>query len=486
MLRVRIRNPNPLSRRRDLAYPLLGDFGWDNRMISSIETVQRDLAAGTQTSRALVEEALERAADPMGEGHLVFTRIYAEQARVAAENIDKSRAAGTDLSSIAGIPISVKDLFDIKGDVTTAGSELRSAAPLAKADATAVARLRDAGAVIVGRTNMTEFAFSGVGLNPHYGTPANPYDRVARRIPGGSSSGAAVSVADGMAVAALGTDTGGSVRIPAALCGLVGFKPTQSRVPTAGVFPLSTTLDSVGTIAPTVRCCHALDVVLSGDAPWELQALPLRGRIFAVPTSYFLDELDRNVADSFERSLSLLSAAGANILQVEIEEIDGIVAANAQGGFAAAESYAFHRRMGHDLEKCEPRVRERILRGKEISAADYIDLHERRSSLIQSFQRNNNRFDFLLCPTVPIVAPKISALEGNREEFRRVNLLLLRNPSIVNFLDLCALTLPCHRTGDPPVGLMVIGRNLEDKRLLSAALSIEQTLMPRLARARPA
>ena len=450
-------------------------------MIANIETTQHDSVTGVGSSRALVEEVLQRATDPMGEGHLVFTRIYADEARLAAESIDRSRVAGIDLSPIAGIPISIKDLFDVEGDVSTAGSVLRCAAPPAKADAAAVARLRNAGAVIIGRTNMTEFAYSGVGLNPHYGTPPNPYGRAARRIPGGSSSGAAVSVADGMAVAALASDTGGSVRIPAALCGLTAFKPTQSRVPTTGVFPLSTTLDSVGTIAPTVRCCHALDVILSGDAPWELHALPLRDRIFAVPTNYFLDALDRKVADSFERSLSLLSAAGAKIMQIEIEEIDDIVAANAQGGFAAAESYAFHRRMGHDLDQCDPRVRERILRGGAISAAEYIDLLQQRASLIQRFQRYNNRFDFLLCPTVPIVAPEISVLEADVEEFRRVNFLLLRNPSVVNFLDLCSLTLPCHRHGEPPVGLMVIGRSLDDKRLLSAALSIEQMLTPRLS-----
>src|SRR5258707_780704 len=176
-------------------------------------------------SRTLVEEALWRALDPGGEGHLVFTRINAERAIGEAAQADRLMEAGVQSSPLCGLPVSVKDLFDVAGEVTTAGSAvLRGGAPAAH-DAIAVARLKQAGAVIVGRTNMTEFAYSGVGINPHYGTPSNPYDRKTGRIPGGSSSGAAISVTDGMACAAVGTDTGGSVRIPAALSGITAFKP---------------------------------------------------------------------------------------------------------------------------------------------------------------------------------------------------------------------------------------------------------------------
>ncbi len=445
-------------------------------MITSIQAAREAFAAGRLSSRALVEESLERIHDPAGEGKFAFTRIYAEQARRAAKLADHCKETNLKLPSVAGIPVSIKDLFDVRGEVTLAGSVLRRSASPAQADAVAVMRLRAAGAVILGRTNMTEFAYSGVGLNPHYGTPANPYDRAARRIPGGSSSGAAVSVSDGMVLAALASDTGGSIRIPAALCGLTGFKPTQSRVRTTGMFPLSTALDSIGPIARTVHCCYLLDAILSGDAPWELRELPLRGQTFAVPTNYFLDDLDRHVAECFDRALALLSKAGVKILPIAIKEIDDMVTANAGGGFTAAEAYAFHSKMNHDLDQCDPLVRERIVLGRTISAADYRDLLDRRLAFIDRFRKYWNRFDLLICPTVPLVAPQMAALEASAEEFRRVNRLLLRNPSVVNFLDACAITLPCHRAGEAPVGLMAVGATLQDKFLLSIALSIEQVL----------
>src|SRR5712691_2301816 len=223
-----------------------------------IAALARELAEGETTSRKLVEAALVRIADAGGEGGRAFTKVHAQGALLAADASDRLRKEGVVPSALAGLPVSIKDLFDIAGEVTTAGSKILRDAPPATADAVAVARLRAAGAVVIGRSNMSEFAFSGIGINPHYGTPANPYDRGRRRIPGGSSSGAAVSVADGMAAFALGTDTGGSVRIPAALCGIAGFKPTRARVPLKGAFPLSTTLDSVGPLAPTVECCATI------------------------------------------------------------------------------------------------------------------------------------------------------------------------------------------------------------------------------------
>src|SRR6266404_4067777 len=221
-----------------------------------------DLAGGT-SSRSLVEECLARIADPAGEGRRVFLKIHADTARAAADAYDALRRHGAAPSLFAGIPISVKDLFDVAGDVTTAGSVALRHAPPATRDATAITRLRAAGFIPIGRTNMTEFAFSGLGINPHYDTPRNPYDRKTGRIPGGSSSGAAVSVTDSMAFGAVGTDTGGSCRIPAALCGLVSFKPTAKRIPLGGVLPLSSSLDSIGPLAASVVCCAALDAVLA-------------------------------------------------------------------------------------------------------------------------------------------------------------------------------------------------------------------------------
>jgi aspartyl-tRNA(Asn)/glutamyl-tRNA(Gln) amidotransferase subunit A len=421
------------------------------------------------TSRQLVEECLARALAPEGQGRLVFTRIDAERAR-------REAAAVEAISPIAGLPISVKDLFDVAGEVTTAGSpQLAGHAP-ATADAPAIARLRRAGAVIIGRTNMTEFAFSGVGINPHFGTPANPYQRERRRIPGGSSAGGAVSVADGMALAAIGSDTGGSVRIPAALCGLTGFKPTQRRVPVAGVYPLSETLDSVGPIARTVAACAALDAVMAGEdaalpAPADLAAVR-----FAVPTNYFLDGLDPRVARAFEAALAALERAGAKLPHAAFPEIAEIAAVNAGGGFAAAEGFRFHQREGTDLAACDPRVGERILRGSAIGAAEYAEMVKARAAILARFQAAHGGVDCILCPTVPLVAPEIAALENDAAEFRRVNLLLIRNPSVVNFLDRCALSLPCHAAGEAPAGLMLIGRPMGDRDLLAVGLAVERIL----------
>jgi aspartyl-tRNA(Asn)/glutamyl-tRNA(Gln) amidotransferase subunit A len=324
---------------------------------------------------------------------------------------------------------------------------------------------------------MSEFAFTGVGMNPHYGTPANPHDRTRRLIPGGSSSGAPVSVTDGMAVAAIGTDTGGSVRIPAALCGVVGFKPTQSRISLQGVFPLSGSLDSVGVIAPTVACCSEVDAILSGE-PWVQTNIDLKSRTVAVPKNHFLEDLDPQVAAAFERSIGKLSAAGATIVEVTLPGISEIEEINGRGGLSGPEAYAWHRRLGTGFEGYDPFVRERILRGRDISAADYLDMLAVRRAIIASFNewQAKSRWDVIACPTVPIVAPEISRLENDPKLYRHINRLLLRNPSVVNFLDRCALSLPCHAKGEAPVGLMLIGRGQEDHALLNLGIAIERAL----------
>ncbi|WP_374450452.1 amidase, partial [Stella sp.] len=309
-----------------------------------IAELAADLAAGRTTSRELTEAALARIADPAGEGAAAFMVVHADAARAAADASDRLRRHGIVPSPLAGIPVSVKDLFDEQGQVTRAGSIALADAPPAVADAPIVARLRAAGAVIVGRTNMVEFAFSGVGLNPHYGTPAAPFERATcRRIPGGSSSGAAVSVTDGMAAVAIGSDTGGSVRIPSAFCGLAGLKPTARRVPTAGAFPLSTTLDSVGPLAPTLACCAVTDAVMAGIAPTVPEAAPLAGLRFGLPRNIVRDGIQPMVADIFDAALQRLSEGGARIVEFDFEELNEIPAANAKGGFAVAEAWALHR-----------------------------------------------------------------------------------------------------------------------------------------------
>jgi aspartyl-tRNA(Asn)/glutamyl-tRNA(Gln) amidotransferase subunit A len=424
---------------------------------------------------AAVELALSRITDPSGEGAKTFTRAYRDEARVQAHEAERRITAGRTLSTIDGLPISIKDLFDVVGEVTRAGSVAIEHRPAAERDATVVARLKSAGAVLMGRTNMSEFAFTGVGINPHFGTPANPWDRATRRVPGGSSSGAPVSVTDGMAVAAIGTDTGGSVRIPAALCGIVGFKPTACRVPLDGVFPLSPNLDSAGVLAKTVELCAQIDAVLSAE-PWSPSACDITQAKLAVATNYFTDEMDPAVARAFDSALLRLSRAGAKLAEIRIGELSDISAINARGGLSSPEAFAFHRRIGTNFDLVDPRVRERILRGGEVSAADYLDMLHAREAVRRSFERAHGKWDAILCPTVPIVAPEIAVPENNADAFRQTNRLLLRNPGVVNFLDRCALTLPCHAEGEPPAGIMLIGRRMADRELLSLGKQIEKSL----------
>src|SRR5216684_1703228 len=432
-------------------------------------------------SRALVEDCLARIKDPAGEGRRVFLKVHAEAARPAAAYYEQLRVRGAAPSQYAGSPMSITALDDIAGDVTTAGSTvLREAAP-ARRDAPVVARLRAAGFIPIGRTNMTEFAFSGLGINPHYGTPLSPYDRQAARIPGGSSSGAAVSVSDGMALGALGTDTGGSCRIPAALCGVVGFKPTAHRVPTAGAFPLSTSLDSIGPLAASVECCATLDAVLAGEPAGDLAPLPLAGLRMAVPQTLVLEGVEPAVARAFAAALAALRKAGARIVDIPLRELAELQQINAKGGLAAAESYAIHRSLIAKAEKMyDPRVLVRILRGQEQDAADYIDLIAARADFIRRVAAITAPHDALVMPTVPMTAPRIADLASD-DAYRHANFLVLRNPGIANFLDRCSISIPCHRAGDAPVGLMLIGEHGADRRLLSVAAAIETAVSPGFA-----
>src|SRR5256885_14576034 len=309
-----------------------------------IAALAQELAEGSPTSRRLVEAALARIADAGGEGGRAVTKVHAQGALLAADASDRLRTQAVVPSSLAGLPVSIKDLFDIAGEVTTAGSKILRDAPAATADAVAVARLRAAGAVLIGRSNMSEFAFSGIGINPHYGTPANPYDRGRRRIPGGSSSGAAVSVADGMAAFALGTDTGGSVRIPAALCGVAGFKPTRARVPLVGAFPLSTTLDSVGPLAPTVACCATVFQILAGEPPRALSPAALAGLRLGVPKNHMLEDLDVEVMGAFDAAIQRLARRGGKIVELAVPEFDEAAKASLGGGISPPEAYSVHRK----------------------------------------------------------------------------------------------------------------------------------------------
>src|ERR1700743_441127 len=302
----------------------------------ALAALANDLEKGRTTARKLVEECIARIADPAGEGQRVFIHVDRDAALAAADAMDHLRKANAAPSRFAGIPVSIKDLFDIKGQVTRAGSRALDDSAPATADAPVVARLRRAGFIVIGRTNMTEFAYSGIGINPHYGTPKSAWQRSAGHVPGGSSSGAAVSIADRMAYGALGTDTGGSCRIPAAYNGIVGYKPPQRRVPLDGGVPLSFTLDSFGPLANSVQCCATLDAVLADEPLPVIQPRPIKGMKLAVPVTVALDDLDDAVAKTFERALAALSRAGALIEHIDVPEFLDVGGMNAKGGFAGA------------------------------------------------------------------------------------------------------------------------------------------------------
>jgi aspartyl-tRNA(Asn)/glutamyl-tRNA(Gln) amidotransferase subunit A len=442
----------------------------------TVTRLAADLAAGKTTSRRLVEAALERIEDPAGEGPRAFLKVHAERARAQADMADTLRTQGVVRSPVDGLPISVKDLYDVAGEVTTAGSVVLAGAPPAAADAVAVARLRAAGAVILGRTHMVEFAFGGVGLNAHHDTPRNPWDRATGRVPGGSSSGAGVAQADGMTVMSLGTDTRGSVRVPAALCGVVGFKPTAARIPCDGAFPLSWTLDSIGPLADSVACCAIYDAVLTGEAQRPLAPLPLAGLRLQVPEGSVMDDLDTDVARAFEAALATLSKAGAIISTARVPVFERQQVYFHAGGIAGPEAYAVHRDLLADLPRYDPRVGQRVMLGREHLAADFVSLLRLRAAAIAEFAEAAAGFDAIVMPTVPCVAPTIAEASRSDEDYVRCNMRLLRNTGLANFLDGCALSLPCHEPGSAPVGFMLCGPGGADRHLLSAAAAVEAAL----------
>src|ERR1700742_2308794 len=432
-----------------------------------------DLEAGRTTARKLVEDCIARIADPAGEGQRTFIHVDKDAALDAADAMDRLRRAHAAPTRFAGIPVSIKDLFDIKGQVTRAGSRaLEDSAPAA-ADAPVVARLRRAGFIVIGRTNMTEFAYSGIGINPHYGTPKSAWQRDVGYVAGGSSSGGAVSIADRMAYGALGTDTGGSCRIPAAYNGIVGYKPTQCRIPLDGGVPLSFMLDSFGPLANSVQCCATLDAVLADELPPAITPRPVKGMRLAVPMTVALDDLDKAVANTFERALATLSRAGALIEHIEVPEFLDVGVMNTKGGFSAAESYAWHRYLLTSKgDVYDPRVATRILRGEHISAADYIDLLNARRSLIA---RTNVRFapyDALVMPTTANTPPRIADLADDKA-FTTQNLRSLRNCTLINVIDGCAISLPAHREGEVPVGFMLAAAGGSDRRIFELAAGME-------------
>jgi aspartyl-tRNA(Asn)/glutamyl-tRNA(Gln) amidotransferase subunit A len=442
-----------------------------------LTTLAHSLESGTVSSVALVEDALALAHDASGQGSRIYTQLFESQALDAARASDLLRGAGLKRSALEGLVISVKDLFDVSGHVTRAGSVVLADAAPAKRDAVIIERLRAAGTIVLGSTNMTEFAFSGLGLNPHYGTPLGPFERSAGRIPGGSSSGAAVSVSDGMASAAIGTDTGGSVRRPAAFCGLTGYKPTAARIPRQGLVPLSLSLDSIGPIGHRVTCCAWLDAIMSGEPVATIRNRSVSSLVLAKPRQVVFDQVEPIVMQAFVQACEALQQAGAKIIEIDVPELSEWQSIHAKSGLAATEAWAWHQNYVRDhAQHYDPRVLLRLQGGESVLASAYIDALSRRQDWISRLNARTNAFDAMIYPTVAVIPPLLAPLIESDELYSQINALVLRNTAIMNYFDACSLSLPCHVPGQAPVGLMLSAQAGKDKHLIEIGLACENIL----------
>jgi aspartyl-tRNA(Asn)/glutamyl-tRNA(Gln) amidotransferase subunit A len=425
------------------------------------------------SARDRLEAALGHIDDPKGEGARACLTVYRDQAKAAADAADARAKAGVSLGPVDGTIVSIKDLFDVAGEVTRVGSKVfAEEGKPAAADAPVVKRLRAGGAIIVAKTNMSEFAYTGIGANPHFGTPGNPADR--KRVPGGSSSGAAVAAADGMCEIAIGTDTGGSCRIPGALCGVVGYKPSRQRIPTNGAFPLSYIIDSIGSIARSVEACARADVVMANETYVPLEPVPLAGLRIGVAEGYPLENLDETVDLKFSDAVARLKKAGAHLSKEKLSLLDEMAQVNSKGGVQPAEAFAIHRDLlSRRADAIDPNVRVRLERARDISAADYIDMVRERARLIRMMDIRIADVDALAWPTTPMVAPTMQEIAAPAE-FARKNAMLLRNTVIVNFFDLCAISVPIPRGSGLPAGFMLVARNGQDQRLFRIAAAVER------------
>jgi aspartyl-tRNA(Asn)/glutamyl-tRNA(Gln) amidotransferase subunit A len=425
------------------------------------------------SARERLEAALGRIDDPKGEGARACLTVYRDQAKAAADAADARAKAGVSLGPIDGTIVSIKDLFDVAGEVTRVGSKVfAEEGKPATADAPVVRRLRAGGAVVVAKTNMSEFAYTGIGANPHFGTPGNPADR--KRVPGGSSSGAAVAAADGMCEIAIGTDTGGSCRIPGALCGIVGYKPSRQRIPTTGAFPLSYSIDSIGPIARSVEACARADAVMANETYVPLEPVSLNGLRIGVVVGYPIENLDETVDLKFSDAVARLNKAGAHISKEKLSLLDDMAQVNSKGGVQPAEAFSIHRDLlSRRADAIDPNVQVRLERARTVSAADYIDMVRERARLIRSMDDRIADVDVLAWPTTPMVAPTMQEVAAP-DEFARKNAMLLRNTVIVNFFDLCAISVPIPRGSGLPAGFMLVARNGQDQRLFRIAAAIER------------
>lgn len=409
----------------------------------------------------------------------VFTVLLRERAMREAHASSRRIRDGRSLGPLDGIPIAWKDLFDIEGMPTTAGSVVLTDDAPAKHDAAIVTLLKNAGMLAVGRTNMSEFAFSGLGINPHYGTPENPHSKDEPRIPGGSSSGAGVAVAAGLVPVAMGTDTGGSVRIPAALNGIVGYKAARGRYAMEGVYPLATSLDSLGPLCRSVQDAIWIDAAMRGLTAPIITRQSLKGIDIVIPRNVVLDGLGPGVAEAFEGGVERLRSAGALVSSIEIPAFDEIISLMAKhGALVTAEAFALHRERlaGPEAARMDHRVVMRTRLGEKTSMPDYIAILAARARLIADTERLiGNRL--IAFPAVAHVAPPIAALERDDELFVATNGKTLRNTALGNFLDWCGVSIPCGKgEADMPVGFLLSAPANRDDALLAVSLAAEAVI----------
>ena len=401
----------------------------------------------------------------------IYRLVTSERAITQAKKAEKLFSKDIILGPLQGIPIAIKDLIDTAGDVTAAGSKVLAGNKEAEQDAPVAARLDAAGAVFLGKTNMTELAFSGLGINPHFGTPGNALNE--ELIPGGSSSGSAVAVAKDLAVAAIGSDTGGSVRIPSAFNAIVGLKTTNGLIPSDGVTPLSTTLDTIGPMTKTVDDAWHLFRTLAAKPVKEFDYHAKNYKLL-VPSNVVLESADRLVVEGFEKAIQVFLQAGHKVEYKNIPEFDEILSLYKQyGSFAAHESLAIYEDiLTTDGERVDPRVSTRILQYKDRTASDYIRLGYKRKEILNRFWQKYRAYNAIICPTVAILPQKIEVLENSDEAYFKANGLVLRNTLLFNFLGGPALSLPIEK--DLPVGLMIAAAPFQERTVLSVAKFYEQ------------
>ena len=442
-----------------------------------IEDIAHQIADGSLSARDHIESCLAAIDDKNGQGQNTFIETYHDRARAEADAVDTARKNGWALPPFAGVSLSIKDLFDVAGDVTKAGSILLADSPPALTDATIVARLRQAGFILIGRTNMTEFAFSGLGMNVHYGNPLSPFDRATGRVSGGSSSGSAVSVSDKMATISIGSDTGGSTRAPASYCGIVGLKPSTARMPSDGVFPLSPSFDAAGPMGNSVACVSIIDSIMAGGTGVRETAFTAAGLRLAIPDGYLMADLDTEVATAFDAAIDRLRDAGVHVQKIRLEALEAMRPSNNIKSIVSAEAYRVHRQWleSDQSEKYDPFIERRLRGGADILAADYIDMFEKRDAVYHAIKMQTRGFDALVLPTTPGIAPAINDMPSIDRQIE-MNARSLRNTAISNYLDRPTISIPCHKSGTAPVGLSLMGSRHHDRRLLAIADGLETTI----------